>query len=171
MAIEAAYLGITLRVDDADEPNRVFFRHCREGMLHLQACAACRRVHYPPSPACPFCGGIEQSWTAVGASGSVYSFTEVHHATNAAYKPYVPYMVAIVELDAQRGEPAPTDAIRIPAPVVLPDGSFAPPAVLSGIGINSRMRMVFRTVSEDIAFPAWTPDETSPPEAGIWRPA
>ena len=36
MPIQGEYMGMMLTIDDVDQENREFFRHCAEGTFHLQ---------------------------------------------------------------------------------------------------------------------------------------
>lgn len=162
------YLGMTLSIADVDRPNAAFFRYCREHALHLQQCQDCRLLHYPPSANCPYCGSASDVWVPVEGTGIVHTYTEVHHATNPAFKPFAPYMIAVVELGAQVDRPAPHAALRIPGIVVNGDCSVAGRTVWERIGIGAAMRMTFVDVSEEIALPAWTLDETAS-DRPFWR--
>ena len=161
MAIDAVFMDMRLVVRDGDQPNLDFFAHCRQHVLHLQSCGRCDLMRYPPMPACPFCGAEENHWLPVDAKGQVYSYTEVHHATHSAFKSCVPYAVAIVELDAQCDRPHPGAALRIPAVVVQADGAIASPA--TGVGIGTRMRMIFTDANDVMAIPRWTIDTDGNP--------
>lgn len=162
------YLGMTLSIADVDQVNATFFRHCREHALHLQQCLDCRLVRYPPSVNCPFCASATGIWVAVEGKGVVHTYSEVHHATNPAFKPFVPYMVAIVELGVQVDQPRPHAALRIPAIVVSGSGEVAERAAMERVGIGTTMRMKFIDVSDEIALPAWTCDETAG-DRHFWR--
>ncbi len=162
------YLGMTLSIADADQANATFFRYCREHALHLQQCRDCRLLRYPPSANCPFCGSASDDWVPVEGKGIVHTYTEVHHATNPAFKPFAPYMVAIVELGVQIDQPRPHVALRIPGIVIARNGGVAERAVWESIGIGSAMHMTFVDVSDEIALPAWTLDETAGDRA-VWR--
>lgn len=159
MAAAPRYLGYELSIDPQDTASRDFFRFCREHQLHLQCCGSCSRLRYPPSPGCPFCGSDGYAWIPVDGSGVIHSYTEVHHAVSAPMKPFVPYVVAIVELANQRDDPAAGAAIRIPGNLVTADGNL-------NLGdlqweIDSPVRIVFSDVSDEIAIPLWTPLEAS----------
>ena len=167
--IDTGYLGMRLFVSENDRPNLEFFAHCADGALHLQQCAGCGLMRYPPSAGCPFCGCAESRWRPVEAAGTVYSFTEIHHATNPAFRPFLPYAVAIVELDDQRGVPTEGAALRIPGVVAMADGNFASPDVVRKIGINMRMRASYRNVCDGMALLVWTPDEKNGDDR-VWRP-
>ena len=101
--------------------------------------------------------------------GTVYSYLEVHHAIQPAFKAKTPYMVLLVELDTQRGLPTPDDGLRVAANLTLADGSFAPPEIVKKVGIGTRVRMVFSDVSEGLSLPQWTIDETATQPEAPWR--
>ena len=43
----------------------------------------------------------------------MHSYTEVHHAIQPAFREHTPYMVLLVDLDTQKGEPTPDEALRV----------------------------------------------------------
>ncbi len=49
------YLGMELRIDAFDQENLAYFGHCAAGGFHLQRCAACGLLRYPPTTGCPWC--------------------------------------------------------------------------------------------------------------------
>ena len=59
MAMRAQYLGMPLGIEDLDVENLEYFRHCAEHDFHLQACAQCGLLRYPPTTACPWCASLE----------------------------------------------------------------------------------------------------------------
>jgi len=105
----------------------------------------------------------------VEGKGAVYSYLEVHHAIQPAFKAKTPYMVLLVELDTQQGKPTPDDALRVAANLTLPNGQFASPELVKTVGIGTRVRMVFSDVAEGLALPQWTIDETATQPAKPWR--
>jgi hypothetical protein len=78
-------------------------------------------------------------------------------------------MVLLVELDTQKGQPTPDDSLRVAANLTLPNGAFAPPELVRSVGIGTRMRMVFSDVSEGLALPQWTIDESASQPEKPWR--
>jgi uncharacterized OB-fold protein len=156
MAIRGEYLGMGLTVDDLDVENLEYFRHCAEHDFHLQACTQCSRLRYPPTTACPWCATLESTWRKVEGRGSVHSYSEVHHAIQPAFRGKTPYLILLVDLDTQKGEPT-------------PDGQLAPPELVKQVGIGTRVRMVFIDVAPGLALPQWTIDETAPQPAQVWR--
>jgi len=169
MAIEGQYLGMGLRIDDLDVENVEYFKHCAAHDFHLQACAECGRLRYPPTTACPWCMSRESTWKKVEGKGTVHSYTEVHHAIQPAFRGKTPYMILLVDLDTQKGEPTPDEALRVIGNLCTPDGELAPADVVKRVGVGTRVRMVFSDVSDGIALPQWTIDETAQQPAKVWR--
>lgn len=159
MAIRADYLGMRLSLDDLEVENLAFFEHCARHEFHLQRCAACNLLHYPPGTGCPWCGGAAQEWVPVEGKGAVHSYNEVHHAIQPAFKPFVPYMLLLVDLDTQKGQPSADEALRVAGNLVTPDGVLAPPEMVARVGIGTRVKMVFTDVAEGLSLPQWTIDE------------
>src|ERR1044071_3759659 len=113
MTITANYLGMPLDISGLDVENLEYFRHCAAHAFHLQQCAGCGLVRYPPTTACPWCANPEARWVPVEGRGTVHSYTEVHHAIQPAFKNHTPYLILMVDLDTQRGVPSPEEAIRV----------------------------------------------------------
>jgi uncharacterized OB-fold protein len=99
----------------------------------------------------------------------VYSYLEVHHAIQPAFKAKTPYLVLLVELDTQQAKPTPDDGLRVIANLTLPNGEFAPSEVVKSVGIGTRVRMVFSDVADGLALPQWTIDETATQPTKPWR--
>ena len=168
MAIRAQYLGMPVSIDDLDVENLEYFRHCAEHDFHLQACAQCGRLRYPPTTACPWCANPEARWVPVEGRGTVHSYTEVHHAIQPAFREHTPYLILLVDLDTQKGKPTAEEALRVVGNLATPDGVLAPAEMVRKVGIGTRVRMVFSDVAPGLALPQWTIDETVPPSTP-WR--
>jgi uncharacterized protein len=169
MALQASYLGMTLSIADLDRENLDYFRYCAGGDYHLQCCTKCSLIRYPPTTACPWCSRPESRWVPVEGRGAVHSYTEVHHAIQPGLRDHAPYLVLLVELDAQRGKPSEHEALRVIGNLALPDGSLAPREMVRRVGIGTRMRMVFTKLADGLALPQWTIDERAPQPASVWR--
>lgn len=168
MAIEGDYLGMPLRIDELDQENLAYFGFCAAHDYRLQRCASCHLVRYPPTTGCPWCGHPEAEWSPVEGRGTVFTYAEVHHAIQPAFREHLPYLILIVELDTQQGKPTEHDALRIAGNLVTAAGDLAPPDVVATVGIGTRVRMVFKDVTAGLAVPLWTIDEAArqPPP---WR--
>jgi uncharacterized protein len=111
----------------------------------------------------------ESSWKKVEGKGAVHSYSEVHHAIQPAFRGKTPYLILLVDLDTQKGEPTPDEALRVIGNLCTPDGQLASPDLVKQVGIGTRVRMVFSDVADGIALPQWTIDETARQPAKVWR--
>jgi uncharacterized OB-fold protein len=169
MAIRGEYLGMPLQVDDVDKENLAYFGWCAAGEFRLQRGRKSGLLRYPPTTTCPWTRDREYDWVPVEGRGTVHSYTEVHHAIQPAFRPFLPYLVLLVELDEQRGRPTEHEALRVIGNLVAPDGQLAGPDAVAQVGIGTRARMVFVPVAEGLAIPNWTVDEAAEQPANPWR--
>ena len=167
--IQAQYLGMPLQLADLDHENLDYFKHCAAHDFHLQACAGCGRLRYPPTTACPWCMSRDAKWVPVEGKGAVHSYTEVHHAIQPAFKAVTPYLILLVDLDRQLGKPTEHDALRVAGNLATPDGKLAPPELVKTVGIGTRVRMVFTDLSPGLSLPQWTIDEGAKQPDKPWR--
>jgi len=105
----------------------------------------------------------------VEGKGAVHSYTEVHHAIQPAFREHTPYLILLVDLDTQKGEPTEHEALRVIGNLCTPDGRLAPPDMVKRVGIGTRVRMVFTDVTEGLSLPQWIIDETATQPASVWR--
>jgi uncharacterized OB-fold protein len=169
MAIQAPYLGMPLDLNDLDVENLAYFKHCAAHDFHLQRCAGCGLLRYPPTTACPWCASPKAQWVSVEARGTVHSYTEVHHAIQPAFKSHTPYLILLVDLDTQKGKPSEHEALRVVGNLARPDGTLASPDMVKRVGIGTRVRMVFADVAPGLALPHWTIDEAASQPQRVWR--
>src|SRR5690606_22218942 len=146
MALEGDRYGMKLTVNDLDIENLEYFRHCSEHNFHLQKCTKDGLLRYPPTTACPWCTNPESEWVPVEGKGTIHSYTEIHHAIQPAFKGRTPYMLLVVDLDTQKGQPTEHEALRVVGNLTTPDGELAPPDMVKKVGIGTRVRMVFQDV-------------------------
>ena len=111
----------------------------------------------------------KSNWKRVEGKGAVHSYSEVHHAIQPAFRDHTPYLILMVDLDTQKGEPTADEALRVVGNLCTPDGKLAPPEMVRRVGIGSRVRMVFSDVTAGLALPQWTIDETATQPASVWR--
>ena len=167
--ISAQYLGMPLEINDLDHENLDYFAFCAKHNFRLQCCAACKLFRYPPTTACPWCTEVKSEWVSVEGKGTVHSYSEVHHAIQPSFRGKTPYLILLVDLDTQKGEPTVDEALRVIGNLCTPDGQLAPPELVKTVGIGTRVRMVFSDVSDGIALPQWTIDETAQQPDKPWR--
>jgi uncharacterized OB-fold protein len=169
MTVEGSYLGMPLAISELDVENLEYFRHCAAGAFHLQRCAECGLLRYPPTTACPWCASPASTWDPVEGRGVVYSYSEVRHAIQPAFRAHLPYLLLLVELDTQRGQPTPDEALRLTGNLVTAAGALAPPELVRAVGIGTRVRMVLTPVAAGLALPQWTVDERAEQPGRPWR--
>jgi uncharacterized OB-fold protein len=86
---------------DLDDPVAGrFWREAAEQRLSFQRCRDCTYLRWPPAALCPECWSREAEWEAVSPDGSVWSYGVYERAFAPAFAADVPYVVALVELDA-----------------------------------------------------------------------
>ena len=169
MALQGEYLGMSIFIDDLDQENLAFFSHCGNHELRVQACQHCDLKRFPPTTACPFCAQPEARWVPVSGKGTIYSYGEVHHAIQPAFRQHTPYMLLLVELDEQRGEPDEYDGLRIQGNLAQSNGELAGPDLVRRVGIGTRVKVVFKDVGEGLAVPLWSMDDEEKQPASPWR--
>lgn len=169
MPIQGEYMGMMLTIDDVDKENREFFGHCAKGDFRLQKGKESGLLRYPPTTACPWTGERDYDWVSVEGKGTVHSYAEVHHPIQPAFKEKVPYMVLVVDLDAQKGAPTEHEALRVAGNLVTADGEFALPEMIKSVGIGTRVKMVFTEITDGFAVPHWMIDEDADQPESPWR--
>ncbi|MBS1881399.1 MAG: OB-fold domain-containing protein [Actinobacteria bacterium] len=68
------------------------------GALAYQRCA-CGHAWLPPRSHCPRCLGTEIGWRRAEGGATLVSWVVYHRAFDPALEPWLPYNVALVELD------------------------------------------------------------------------
>jgi len=105
------------------------------------------------------------TWHEVSGRGTIYSYEIVAHAIQPGFKEMTPYAVVLVELDEQRGQPTPDEALRVIANLVKPD--FTPEAE-ANVQIGRRVRVVFQDLADHMALPQFMLTD-EPPVGRVWR--
>jgi uncharacterized OB-fold protein len=167
--IVANYLGMDLALSAREQENRAYFGFCASGEFRLQCCRQCGLLRYPPGPACPWCSAFEADWVPVEGRGTVHSYMEVQQAIQPAFRAAAPFMVLLVELDNQRGQPTAHEALRVIGNLVDAECRIASSAYSRDVGIGSRVRMIFTPVAPGLALPQWTIDRSASQPARPWR--
>ena len=76
-----------------------YWSAARERRLVIRRCKACRALHFMPRHLCPVCWSDELEWVDAKGTGSVHSFTIMRRASDQAFAPRVPYVVALIDLE------------------------------------------------------------------------
>ncbi|HEY1921092.1 MAG TPA: OB-fold domain-containing protein [Streptosporangiaceae bacterium] len=110
-------------VPDAGEPELAgYWEGVSRGVLQVPQCPNCGVLRWPPRSACPACGVVDFSWTAVPSTGTLHSYAVVNRAFHPAFADDVPYILAVVQVAPGvrflgRLTDMPADGIRLGAPV------------------------------------------------------
>jgi len=57
-----------------------FFAELANGRFMTTRCPACANTFFPPRTVCPECLGDELEWVELPGTGTVYAFSQQHHA-------------------------------------------------------------------------------------------
>ena len=169
MGLSGEYLGMPVLIDDLDRDNQAFYRYCGQNELRVQECLDCRLKRLPPTSSCPFCASERVQWSPVSGRGTVYSYGEVHHAIQGAFRSHVPYHLLLVELDEQKDIPNQYDGLRLQGNLAEVDGSLATSETVKRVGIGTRVKVSFKQMGDQIAMPLWVIDEDSTQPEAPWR--
>jgi uncharacterized OB-fold protein len=118
------------------DDSRDFWDAARDGRLVAQRCSDCRQLRHPPRPMCPHCQWVGYEQVALAGTGSIYSYTILHHPQNPAFT--YPVIAVLVDLD---------EGVRVLSNLV----GVEPDAVR----IGSRVRVTFEATTDDMAVPVF----------------
>jgi uncharacterized protein len=124
---------------EINELNAPFWNGLADGEVRLQKCGKCSAQQYPAESFCYACGAQDLSWVKVAGEGTVYSFIVVHQQYHKAFKEFLPYTVAIVQMD--EGPRMLSAMLGLQRP----------------IGIGDRVKPCIRRVDKERAFLTYEP--------------
>lgn len=124
---------------ELNDLNRFFWTSGADGKLRMQRCQDCNRWLHPAGVICPECLSRNLAPQELSGQGTV-------EAVTLNYQPWfpgveVPYVIAIVSLDEQKGLNLTTNIVGVPP---------------ESVHIGQRVRVVFEAV-EDVYLPLFTP--------------
>jgi len=99
--------------------------------LRIPRCAQCQRWCWYPEERCPGCGG-DLPWEQVDGTGSLFSWTVVHHPFVKEYADKVPIVTGLVALDED-------PAVRLVTTIV--------DCTSDELSVGARMIVTFRPLS------------------------
>jgi uncharacterized OB-fold protein len=76
-----------------------FWEGAKAHRLMLPRCNVCGRFWFPPSQRCRHCLAADFAWVQAAGTGRIYSFVVYTRVYHPAFESWVPYVVALVELD------------------------------------------------------------------------
>ena len=168
------WLNAQLVIPENDEPNRRWFEEQAGGQLRLPKCTGCGMFQYPARPMCSDCRNQQFEYETVSGKGTIHSYYVLTEPIGAAFQPYPRTVIALIELDEQRGvskggdrtiQPAEGRAIRMVGNIVKADGSFEAP---ENVGVNKRVRVQIVDLGDGMGLPQWELSD-EPPEGEVWQ--
>lgn len=82
----------------ADHVSQTYWEAAARGELLFQECASCQHRQFYPRAMCTACGG-DTEWRPASGRGTVHTFTVVRQNLAVPFGEWLPYVVAIVELE------------------------------------------------------------------------
>jgi len=87
-------------VPKPDELDLEFYRATvAAGALCIQRCQACGLWTHPARYYCPGCTSADLAFEKVSGRATIYSYTVSHYTLEAAWKPLLPYVTIVAELE------------------------------------------------------------------------
>ena len=133
-AASAAHLPV---IDAESAP---FWTATKERKFLIRHCNACRRTHFYPRYACPYCWSDNCEWRAAAGAGRIYSYTVIHQADTPPFTEMVPYIVGLVDLP---------EGVRVTSNIV----ECTPEVVHVGMPVE----VVYQRVTDEITLPQFRP--------------
>jgi uncharacterized OB-fold protein len=121
-----------------DEETSGFWQAATEHRLVVRACNVCGHTLHLPKSYCHHCGSWDTGWRDVRPTGSVYSWTVLHHSIHEAFP--APFTVVLVQLD---DDPSIRFVGHLSGTPDLRDGMA--------------MRVRFEDVEPGVTIPQWEP--------------
>ena len=119
-----------------------YWEKCKAHELWLRHCKSCNSTYFYPRDICPDCFSRDTDWVQSSGRGRLHAFAIVHREPAPAFRPTVPYVAAIVELEG--GARMPTNLVQ-----VAPD----PSAIKCGMAVE----VVFEDLDDKISLPKFRP--------------
>jgi len=110
------------------------------GKLLLERCAHCGKHRFPPSPICASCHSFDTEWIEASGSGQLYSYTIIGYPVHPALSSWIPYNIALVQLN---------EGVRMISSLKVET---------TPISVGMALRCVVHQVAPDFALPYFIPD-------------
>lgn len=79
--------------------SQVYWDGARENRLLIRKCKSCGTTHFMPRHLCPSCWSEDLEWIEASGRATVHSYTVIRRAPLPEFAEYVPYLVALVDLE------------------------------------------------------------------------
>ncbi len=122
-----------------DADSAPYWAAARDGHLLVQRCTACGHTQLYPRDRCLVCRGPVE-WVEASGRGTVYSFTVIRQNYSRPFRDWIPYVVALVDLE---------EGPRVMTNIV----ECEPDAVRIGMAVRAR----FEPVSDEAGIALFAP--------------
>lgn len=123
-------------------PAEPYWDAASDERLLVQYCQSCSTHIFPPRYGCPHCYSFDDlTWVESNGSGTVYTYSVVHHPAWEVWEDEVPYVYALINLDNEN--------VNLISHVV----NISP----DGVTIDMPVEVVFDHVSPGITLPKFEP--------------
>jgi uncharacterized OB-fold protein len=122
-----------------DADSAPYWAAAHEGRLVVQRCTTCGHTQLYPRDRCLVCRGPVE-WVEASGRGTVYSFTVIRQNYSRPFRDWIPYVVALVDLE---------EGPRVMTNIV----ECEPDAVRIGMAVRAR----FEPVSDEAGIALFTP--------------
>ena len=122
-----------------DADSAPYWAAAHDGRLLVQRCTACGHTQLYPRDRCLVCRGPVE-WVEASGRGTVYSFTVIRQNYSRPFRDWIPYVVALVDLE---------EGPRVMTNIV----ECEPDAVRIGMAVRAR----FEPVSDEAGIALFAP--------------
>jgi hypothetical protein len=128
----------------SDERSQPFWDAAKDERLVAPRCTNCGTFRLPPSAYCFNCQHQGVEWVELAGTGTLYTFTVIHHPLHPDLAPICPYASGVVELDGTQGAGA-----RMLVNII----DCGPQA----LKVGDRVEIVWEHVNEQMTTPRFRP--------------
>lgn len=125
-----------------DATTAPFWAGAKEHKFLVQQCSDCAVFRYPPQSHCASCRSENVTWSEATDGATLYSFTIVRHPVVPEFATVVPYVIAVVDINAMPG-------VRVLNNVVNCD--------LDTLAIGQQLDFYWHDVDDEVTIPRFTP--------------
>ena len=125
-----------------DASTAPFWEAVKDHRLCFARCTSCGAFHYPALPFCGECLTQDVEWVQSSGDATLYSFTIIRHAVVPELAAYVPYCLAVVDVDDCPG-------VRMMTNVVGAD--------FDALAVGQKLKVYFHDVNGEVTIPRFTP--------------
>jgi uncharacterized OB-fold protein len=120
-----------------DPVSKTFWEGTTRGELLYQECPACGNRQFYPRSCCTKCIA-EPEWRVASGRGTIHTYTVVRQNHALPFRNWLPYVVAVVELD--EGPRMLANIVGVP---------------VDDVAIGQSVEVEFVPANDDVSFPFW----------------